>query len=615
MGNQISNLFNDTSDEATDTTKLKPASVKQIIDYIATYYILTMDFQSLRKLYDIEYCDKLVILTSDIIERYFTDIQISYLAENIKNNKKKESKEEEAEAEAEAEAESEEEEEKIERDKIIFFDKDSIKNLDIKNPDKKRRVCLGIAKFYIKIAHVFATILTTINPIYVYKDEDGNTIKADIYNRNKIPKGTDVEVLKLNICDNRMDSLKRDANVDLTKDLENDTEIKIHPKMCSFNLKMKKDYNDSDSESDTDYNDNLKDLDDEPGIPELMELYYDADYDYETGKFKGMRPETRLLFEENLRGFYSVFADTFNKPMPDTIKKFSDIKLKAYDKKTHCQGKNAPYDRSVRGTLENDLFKQYAENLKLMLKKANSNQELLLDVLNKLFVYMTDPQTKKKIIRINPKLSEDLLQEVIVETRAIIINLYLTCETDFANGIKIYEAIVDKKIIETSKSQIKTTEENMERLVSEEEIPKPAELSELKKIADRKIQQQKEQVSNEANKIQKEQEKIDVVSPVIREPQPIVKKEEPEKPKEPEVVPQVEPKVEQENPKEPEVVEPKVEPEVAKVVEPKVAAPEQPQVKVKINIQGQGENESQAAGTRKYKRKSKRKTRRTKGKR
>ena len=60
MGNQISNLFNDTSDEATDTTKLKPASVKQIIDYIATYYILTMDFQSLRKLYDIEYCDKLV---------------------------------------------------------------------------------------------------------------------------------------------------------------------------------------------------------------------------------------------------------------------------------------------------------------------------------------------------------------------------------------------------------------------------------------------------------------------------------------------------------------------------------------------------------------------------
>ena len=57
MGNQISNLFNsdNNTNDPNDTTKLKPASVKQIVDYIATYYILTMDFQSLRKLYDIEY--------------------------------------------------------------------------------------------------------------------------------------------------------------------------------------------------------------------------------------------------------------------------------------------------------------------------------------------------------------------------------------------------------------------------------------------------------------------------------------------------------------------------------------------------------------------------------
>jgi hypothetical protein len=550
MGNQISNLF---TNEESDTTKLKPASVRQIIDYIATYYILTMDFQSLRKLYDIEYCDKLVILTSDIIERYFTDIQITYLAENIKNGQ------------GEAEK-GEAEPEKLEKDKIIFFDKDKLLNLDIKNPTKKRRVCLGIAKFYIKIAHVFATILTTINPVYVYKDEDGKTIKADIYNRNKIPKGTEVDILKLNICDNRIAALQRDSNVNFSDDLENDTEIKIHPKMCSFNLKAKK-YNDDDG-------DLFKDLDDEPGIPELMELYYDDDYDYETGKFKGMKPETQLIFNENLQSFYSVFAETNGLPMPENIKKFSDIKLKDYNKKSKCRGKNAPYDSSVRGTLEDDLFKQYAENLKQMLKKANSNQELLLDVLNKLFVYMTDPQTKKKIIRINPELSEELLQEVIIETRAIIINLYLTCETDFANGIKIYEAIVDKKIIETAKSQIQTMENSREKLVTDEEIPKPAELKELKEIADRKIQKQKEKVANEEIKIQKEQDKIEIVRPVIQE-------------------------VEQPPP----------------VEQPPV---EQPQVKVQINVQGQGQGQEQdisktetqpplmqSAGSKKYKRKGK----------
>jgi hypothetical protein len=492
-------------------------------------------------------------LTSDIIERYFTDIQITYLAENIKNGQ------------GEAEK-GEAEPEKLEKDKIIFFDKDKLLNLDIKNPTKKRRVCLGIAKFYIKIAHVFATILTTINPVYVYKDEDGKTIKADIYNRNKIPKGTEVDILKLNICDNRIAALQRDSNVNFSDDLENDTEIKIHPKMCSFNLKAKK-YNDDDG-------DLFKDLDDEPGIPELMELYYDDDYDYETGKFKGMKPETQLIFNENLQSFYSVFAETNGLPMPENIKKFSDIKLKDYNKKSKCRGKNAPYDSSVRGTLEDDLFKQYAENLKQMLKKANSNQELLLDVLNKLFVYMTDPQTKKKIIRINPELSEELLQEVIIETRAIIINLYLTCETDFANGIKIYEAIVDKKIIETAKSQIQTMENSREKLVTDEEIPKPAELKELKEIADRKIQKQKEKVANEEIKIQKEQDKIEIVRPVIQE-------------------------VEQPPP----------------VEQPPV---EQPQVKVQINVQGQGQGQEQdisktetqpplmqSAGSKKYKRKGK----------
>ena len=223
MGNQLSRLFNSNE---VETTKLKPASVRQIIDYIATYYILTMDFQSLRKLYDIEYCDKLVILTSDIIERYFTDLQITYLAENIKNGEKIN---------------------EMEKDKMIFFNKDDISKLDIRNPVKKRRVCIGIAKYYIKIAHVFATILTTINPIYVYKDENGNKVNADIYNRSKIPKDAEVEILKFNICDNRIDALKRDANIDFSKDQENDTEIKIHPKMCSFNLKP----NDSDRDDNT----------------------------------------------------------------------------------------------------------------------------------------------------------------------------------------------------------------------------------------------------------------------------------------------------------------------------------------------------------------------------
>ena len=55
------------------------ANFYEIIDYIATYYILTMDFKSLSKLSDKEYCDNLVVLTSDIIQKYFNDLEVTYL--------------------------------------------------------------------------------------------------------------------------------------------------------------------------------------------------------------------------------------------------------------------------------------------------------------------------------------------------------------------------------------------------------------------------------------------------------------------------------------------------------------------------------------------------------
>ena len=66
MGNKQSNT-KDSDD------KLKPKSVFKTLDYIATYYILTMDFQSLHRLYEKQYCDNLILITSDIIDKYFTN--------------------------------------------------------------------------------------------------------------------------------------------------------------------------------------------------------------------------------------------------------------------------------------------------------------------------------------------------------------------------------------------------------------------------------------------------------------------------------------------------------------------------------------------------------------
>ena len=64
---------------------------------------------------------------------------------------------------------------------------------------KKKRVCIGIAKFYVKIAHVFAAIVMTINPVYTYKDATGQTVKTGLLEKDKIPKNVNRKLYKLNI--------------------------------------------------------------------------------------------------------------------------------------------------------------------------------------------------------------------------------------------------------------------------------------------------------------------------------------------------------------------------------------------------------------------------------
>jgi len=472
MGNLISNMKNDNM----DTMAKKPATIREIMDYVASYYILTMDFSSLRKLHDKEYCNKLVILTSEIVEKYFTNMEITYLAQSVESENTSEK----------GEPNDNENEGELQKDKFMFLNKNDLSKLDIQNPIKKKRVCNGISKFYVKIAHIFATIMTTINPVYVYKDENGKTVSATVYNKNKIPKDVKPEIHYLNICDNRINALKGDL------DLESTGDVAIHPNICSFNVakpEEKIDYQKQENSPTVEYDssingdtveNNNKTLEDEPGIPELMELYYDDNYDYETGKFTGMSESTRELFEENLKYFYSIFTD--GKDMPEHIKKFSDIKLREYHNMKECKGEKPLLDTIVKGNFTDELFKKYAENLKGMIKKAKENQDLLLDVLNKLFSYTVDKETNKKQIRINPKLNETNLQEVVLETRAIIVRLYLTCETDFTNGLKIYEAIVERTILETTKNQLKTLEKMADKLAAESDIPNPAETRELERI-------------------------------------------------------------------------------------------------------------------------------------
>jgi hypothetical protein len=446
MGNSLSSYSNfqfGGSHGDSNTKEEEIITLSDSLDFIATYYILTLNFQSLRQLNDKKYCMDLVVLTSDIINRYFSDLEVKELSERIESGKQK----------------------------FVFFNKSDIENLNIPDSETKRGYCDEIAKFYIKIAHVFAAIVTTINPEYTYKDAFGNVVKKSLMQKDTIPSNADVSVSKINLCSERIDALKGKAPEKSNDDEENADEINeevedaneveeqkggeekitIHPEICSVNL---------DKNLETNY------LNEEPGINELIDLYFDGEYDYKSGKFLGMTAETEKKFQEDLKRFYLAFTDSDD--MPSDIKKFSDIKLRDYSKKKYCESPQ----KSLTGTYKDKLFNDYANNLKMMIQSVNKKQDDLLAIINKIFVYVLDPVTKKDVIRVNPDLTDDGLQEIIEKTRNLIIELYLKCEEDFVEGVKIYEAIVESQIFETTQKHIVQLEKEHEKLITPY-IPKP----------------------------------------------------------------------------------------------------------------------------------------------
>lgn len=419
-------MGNSSSSSSSSPGNNKFKSFEDIVDFIATDYILTMNFESLSKLSEKAYCDNLVVLTTDILQRYFNDMEVTYLAQRVKNGV---------------------EVNDLESKRMSFVTKNDLENMDVANDAqksvKKKRVCIGIAKFYVKIAHIFAAIIMTINPVYAYTDQYGNTVQVPLMSKDRIPKNVKRKVYKLNICDNRIRALQRGESVD-----EDTGNVTLHPRVCDMNAPGSSLYN-------------------EPGIPELMRLYLDDEYDYANGTFTGMSKPTEAQFMKDLQTFYTAF--TGEAKMPARIQKFSDIKLRDYNQKIGCQATSEVSSLNRKYTInqKNNLFVQYAENTKQMIQRAKANQMKLLDVINLLFTFVIDPFTNKRVIRVNPKLTDATLQQAVENTRKYIINLYVTCEKDYVTGVKLFEAIVESKIAETTDNQRNNLQSKADSMLDE----------------------------------------------------------------------------------------------------------------------------------------------------
>jgi len=316
----------------------KEGLLLQELDFIAANYISTQNFKDMERLADMDYCNKLVVVTADSIASNLNDLNVNYLAQRLKNGI---------------------EINEMTKSNILYLKQNNLENLDVKNNTTKRRLCIGIAKFYVKIAHLFSAIVTTVNPIYVYKDENGNTVETNLLNKKNIPASANVSIKRMDVCSKRLNALLN--NEDFNK--PTDAKVTINPNFCEMNYDRTRNKD--------------KMFYQEPGIPELEKLYYD-EYDYDKGGFSRMSDKTRKeIYEKDVITFYKAFTgnDTIEKDGKGEplIKKFSDIKLRDFHKSKGCS-RNGSYTNSYSATLKNKLFSDYANHIKTMMQTTKKSR-------------------------------------------------------------------------------------------------------------------------------------------------------------------------------------------------------------------------------------------------
>ena len=412
-------------------------SLTTIIDFIATDYILTQNFTDMYNLTDPTYCDKLLILTSKIISKYLSDLEIDHVAKKRIGNELKE---------------------EINTSKVLYLKKKDMKEFERIDPELKQGLCDGISKFYIKIAQLFSSITAMINPTYTYKSRHGEKITFDTFDRAKLENhnisSSEIPTIAyVSFCGRRIDCLTKGLDISTIKN--NDDRFSISPDFCKVN-QFKKGV--------------VLTLDKEPGIGELEHLFYDT-YDWEKKRFSKMSETAKKEYDEAVQRFWSIWTSEEDRARLPKPKKFSDITMKHFHHTHGCLGTHEKGKRGFQKSLyrreytssraEDSVFGDYIDNIRNILESAGKHEKELLDYLDRVFKQDINPVTGKKEITIVPTLTMDILKNLIAELRVKQVDMYVECEKKFSKGFKFFEKIVaDRMLTTTNQRQEKLSQES-----------------------------------------------------------------------------------------------------------------------------------------------------------
>jgi len=276
-----------------------------------------------------------------------------------------------------------------------------------------------------------------------------------------------------------------------------------------------------------------KALTDEIGIPELEALYFDV-YNFKKGVFDQKSKESQAQYEKDVAIFYKTFS--LSEKVPPEIKKFSDIKLKDFHNQPLCNDENSPWSKSYHSTPNHkdfELFQKYAKHIADMTFKNKQNEQKLVAIIDQMFAYWIDPESKVKQLTIDPELTYEKLDKIIPETRDIIVKLYVECEKDFQEGLNILEAIIKKRMLVNAENRVERFQEKrdamLENDMTQETEPTPSPDAVGASDVPIETEEEKEIMEGEKPEEKKEEPYNPVVDatevtindkPVVEEPKP-----------------------------------------------------------------------------------------------
>lgn len=418
-------------------SNISKETLSETIDTIAVNFMLKQNLIDLIRFSDKSYYDNMLILTSSILKKELTDLEIGMLQDRVKNSANKEiqlnssfqkNKTSPNTRNDGFQSNSKNDRNVFDDSNIYITNSNEIKRITIRNEKTKQKALLLISKFYIKIVTIYSAIVAVIDPQYVYDTEDGKQQffhLKDFNSYKMIEKGT--ENIRIHQLFNPMGLIKKRLNI-LKKNLNNNdigsTNIVVINPGAIFC-------------KNTPENNNIPHS--EIGLKELDALYFDV-YDNDTKRWSKKSEAMKKKYNRDLTRFYQI--STGRKVKPTSITSFAEIETIQLDKLQRCR--SSSFFKDIQISTEDPLYKNYMHKINQIEQIAVLYKKRLMYILRTLFVVQESDDDENKII-INPELNMEKVSKLQEQTKDCILNMYTKCEQHFIEALLIMENIYELK--------------------------------------------------------------------------------------------------------------------------------------------------------------------------